>query len=67
MDELIEALQIFRNYTDAEYPISCDIDILRVDVSPEIVTAADTDRLLELGFEPDEDADMFYSYKFGSC
>lgn len=71
MEDLIEALNIFSEYYDdfydGESPTHCRHDILYVGVDPEDVCDEDVDRLNELGFEPEEDMNMFYSWKFGSC
>ena len=52
MDDLIEALQILSKYTDLNYPIGCEYDILSVWVDPKLVSRADRERLDELGFAP---------------
>lgn len=74
MDDLIEALNIFRDYLDvnpalnSKYPTSCEHDRLNVhsillsDVTPE-----DQVRLQELGFDWDADEEVFFSYRFGSA
>lgn len=68
MDELIAALIIFRKYSDKAYPTGCDHDILRVYVSPELVSEEDMKQLDEYGFHADrEDLDCFYSFKYGSA
>jgi len=67
MLELIEALQLLAKYDTPSYPTGCEHDILRVYISPDKVSAVDKDRLVELGFNADEDLDCFYSYKYGSA
>ena len=67
MDELIEALRIFRKYTDAKYPTGCEHDELRVYVHPDKVSAADTEELDRLGFIPNPDCEAFLSYRYGSA
>lgn len=67
MDELIEALKIFRKYTDAKYPCWCEHDEFHVCVDPEEVSDEDKNKLEELGFDINEDTEDFYSFRFGSC
>jgi len=71
MKDLIEALTIFLKYTDIEYPTHCEHGVLTVCVDPALVTAADKDRLEELGFDAGEDGSDqecgFYSFRFGCC
>lgn len=67
MDDLIEALKIFRKYTDKYAPVWCCHDELHVAVSPEDVSDEDKDKLEKLGFYVNEDTDDFYSFRFGSC
>jgi len=65
MDDLIEALTIMRKYANPEFPTHCEHDVLYVNVSPAVISAADLARLKELHFNQDEDG--FYSSYFGSC
>lgn len=68
MDDLIEALQIFRKYTNTDYPTGCMHDQLYVDVNPDLVSGEDIERLDELGFIPDEEyGEGFISFRYGSC
>ena len=81
MDDLIEALQIFRKYCDPKghNPTHCEHDQLSVVVvKPRGVSKEDLKRLDELGFissiDEDEDHDedehedaYFLSYRFGSA
>ena len=71
MDDLIEALIIFRKYlsnTNRLCPLHCEHDELTVcDVHASDVSMADGQRLSELGFFADDDDDCFKSYRFGSC
>ena len=69
MDDLIEALQIFRKYTETNYPTHCEHDIMYIshDVIKSDVSLKDLKRLDELGFFIDEESGGFASYKFGSC
>jgi hypothetical protein len=66
VDELIEALAIFRKYASPEYPTRCEHDVLYVNVDPALVSAEDTRRLGALGFSASGE-DCFTSFKFGSC
>lgn len=67
MNRLIEALKIFANYADLEWPTICEHDILHiVGISREQVTDEDHARLVELDFDWDEDYGYF-SYHFGSA
>ena len=70
MDDLIEALTIFKKYTDTEYPTNCNHDELAImDVSPSDVSEYEVKRLKELGFfVADEDGDEYFmSFRFGSA
>lgn len=71
MDDLIEALQIFRKYGNPQYPTNCSHDELRImEIEPSKVSPEDIERLDTLGFlvnhSEDEDG-YFYSFKFGSA
>jgi hypothetical protein len=68
LSELIEGLQIFLKYGDAEWPTHCEHDELWIcNVDAEVITQEDRDRLNELGFEYDEDDGSYKSYAFGSA
>ena len=68
MDNLIEALMIFRKYSDDNYPTHCEHDVLMVPcVNVEEVSTEDMCRLDTLGFFPCEVYNCFISFKFGSC
>ena len=64
MDDLIEALKIFRKYTDAYNPTNCTHDEFLVNVDPDKVSEEDKIRLGELSFTPDRGS--FSSYRFGA-
>lgn len=70
MNDLIEALQIFSKYGNPTYPIHCEHDVLMIspEISPDIVSKEDRDKLEELGFFVSDytGEDMFISY-IGSC
>jgi hypothetical protein len=68
MDDLIEALQIFRKYTDCDYPVHCmQGTMLIMEVDEVEVSQSDMYRLETLGFYWSEHEDCFVSYKFGSA
>ncbi len=70
MDDLIEALTIFRKYTDGtKKRCSCCIhDVFIIHIDPGKVSKADKKRLEELSFEAtDEYGPSFASEHFGSC
>lgn len=69
MDDLIEALTIFRKYGNPEYPTHCEHDELTVCIDPDLVSDDDKKKLDELGFfvGSDGEDDYFKSFKFGSC
>ena len=67
MKDLIEALTIFSEYTDTQWPTNCSHDVLWVDVDPSLVSKEDIKKLDELGFFADEDLEGFSSFRFGSC
>jgi len=68
MKELVEAFQIFLKYDNPSYPINCQHDIMRVylDVSFDTIDKNDIKRLIEIGFEYDDDFECFQSIKYGS-
>lgn len=71
MDELIEALNIFKRYLNKEdyaymYPTNCYNGEMRVSVHPKNVSGEDEIRLQELGFQPDYYYGNFVSVKYGS-
>lgn len=66
MDDLIEALTIFRKYGNPAYPTHCSHDMLTVMINPADVSADDMTELDRLGFHPDTDG-CFYSMRFGSA
>lgn len=67
MDDLIEALVIFRKYTDERWPTHCEHDVMYVCVDPDAVSDADKAKLDELSFIPSDDEECFASYRFGSA
>ena len=73
MDDLIEALKIFRECMgeDVRCPTHCEHDVLYVDCRPELVSLGSAQRLDQLGFirgsEEDGTENGFISFRFGSC
>jgi hypothetical protein len=72
MDNLIEALTIFKKYLvvgyHQTYPTACEHDVLIVNVNPDLVSSEDKKRLEELDFEEDgEYGNAFISFHYGSC
>lgn len=71
MDDLIEALQIFKKYQRKEYnkkyPTHCEHDLLMVANVERWLENADMVRLEELGFEWNDEFDSWASFRFGSC
>jgi len=66
MDDLINALTIFRKYANPASPTHCEHDTLYVMISPAEVSAEDRATLAELGFHAGEEL-SFYSFRFGSA
>lgn len=64
MDDLIKALQIFRKYSNEEWPTHCEHDILYVCVDPSLVSDKDKEELEKLSFTAEDY--RFYSFRFGS-
>jgi hypothetical protein len=68
MDNLIEALTIFRKYGNPKYPTNCAHDVLYImEYDIEGISSEDVDRLGELGFIWNDTEGVFMSYKFGSA
>ena len=68
MDDLIEALTIFRKYANPASPTHCEHDTLWImGVTEEEIIYTDKKRLDELGFFFSESADNWQSYRFGSA
>ena len=73
MNDLIEALNIFKKYVKEDsYEFKrlfhCEHDQLMVYIvnDPEIISEEDRSRLSELGFDWSDEG-HFLSYRFGSC
>lgn len=66
MDDLIEALTIFRKYGNPASPTRCRRGLLWVNVDPVKVSEDDKEDLEHLGFFPESDESSFSSYRFGS-
>lgn len=69
MDQLIEALTIFRKYQNLRNPTNCSHDVLAImGITKEEVSPEDQARLDELGFFWSEDEDGYWmSFRFGSA
>ncbi len=68
MDDLIEALTIFRKYSSERWPTRCSRDRLVVcAVSRENVSEEDIERLEVLDFIWDDREDGFVSFRFGGA
>lgn len=65
MDDLIEALTIFRKYGNLQHPTACEHDVLYVLVGRE--AQAEAARLNELGFHWDESLECWASFRYGSA
>lgn len=61
--ELAEAFTIFAKYSDEDYQIGGEHDVLYVYVNPNEVSKEDLERLEALGFEADfEDLENFHYF-----
>ncbi len=68
MDDLIEALNIFKKYQNVKWPTNCSHDVLAImEVEENEVSAEDTKRLGELDFIYSEDEECWISFRFGSA
>lgn len=67
MNDLIEALKIFRKYGNPEWPTHCEHDVMMVNIDYTIVSDKDKEKLNNLGFIEDGENNKFKSYKFGSA
>lgn len=68
LQDLIDALLIFRKYGNPDYPTHCEHDTLLVNVDPKTVSVDDKQTLIELGFFHGEEFDgVFTSFRFGSA
>ncbi len=68
MDDLIEALTIFRKYANPRWPTVCSHDQLAIcGVTRDQVSEEDIGRLNDLGFFWDESDEIFVSFRFGSA
>lgn len=69
MDDLIEALTIFRKYKNEQFPTHCEHDVMWImGVTNDEVSDADRERLGTLGFFwSDSDGGAWKSFKFGSA
>jgi len=68
MKDLIEALQIFLKYKNAECPTHCEHDHLSImEVEKDEVSEEDTKRLDELDFFWSDSDECFISFRYGSA
>jgi hypothetical protein len=71
MDDIIEALNIFRKYMESEYeigyPTHCEHDVLFINCDKKDIPEEDVKRLEELGFIWMSGDDCWGSFRFGSC
>lgn len=68
MEKLIEALNIFLEYGNPDYPFYCDHEELQVHgYNIYDMSEHDIDTLAKLGFYWDKERELFYSFKYGDC
>lgn len=68
MDELIQALEIFKKYQNLKWPTHCEHDVmLVVGIEQNEVSEEDTQKLDELGFIWMQEYECFGSYRYGSA
>jgi len=68
MDDLIEALNIFKKYHNVKWPTNCSHDVFAImEVTEEEVSAEDKKRLDELSFLFESDCECWISFRFGSA
>ena len=70
MENLIKALTIISKYLEGyhkEYPISCEHDVMFVQVDYTKISQDDLIELETLGFRPCEDLGNMMSFRYGSC
>lgn len=68
MHRLIEALTIFADYADLEWPTNCSHDVLAImGIERGQVSDEDHARLEELDFFWDEEEECYMSFHFGSA
>lgn len=66
MDELIEALNIFKKYRNEKWPTHCEHDVLMImAVGEKEMSLEDTEQVEKLGFHWSGEYDCWASYKFG--
>lgn len=68
MDDLIEALKIFRKYANEKWPTNCSHDLLAImGIGKDQISTEDQERLEELGFLWMESEECWGSFRFGSA
>lgn len=66
MDDLIQALTIFKKYHNEKWPTHCEHDILMImAVGEQEMNEEDTQEVEKLGFHWSSEYDCWVSYKFG--
>lgn len=66
MDELIQALTIFKKYRNEKWPTHCEHDVLMImAVGENEMSEEDTKAVEKLGFTWSDEYDCWASYKFG--
>lgn len=68
MDELIQALEIFKKYKNLQWPTHCEHDVmLVVGIQKDEISEEDTKELERLGFIWLYEYECFGSFRFGSA
>ena len=67
LDDLIEALTIFRKYGNPQSPTHCEHDTLYVNIPFNKVNKEDIIKLHDLGFFENTKDVGFMSYRYGSA
>lgn len=68
MDDLIQALEIFKKYQNLKWPTHCEHDVmLVVGIQKDEISEEDTKQLDKLGFIWMGEYDCFGSFRFGSA
>lgn len=66
MDELIQALTVFKKYRNEKWPTHCEHDVLMImAVGEKEMSLEDTATVEKLGFHWSSEYDCWASYKFG--
>lgn len=65
--DLLEAIPLLAKGATKSFPFHCEHDILTVTADPSVFTAAELQRLDELGFFVDSEGECFASFRYGSA